>query len=434
MDEMFQRCAGIDVHRDTVVATVRRREPAGRLHCETRTFETYHDDLARMTEWLRAESIEVVGVESTGVYWRPVVRVLQAHAGAAKVWLLNPAAVKQVPGRKSDVSDSQWLAKLVMHGLVRPSYVPPAKIQELRVLTRHRRTLVRELASHKNRIIKRIEDCGIKLASVCSDVFGKSGRAMLDALVAGTRTPTEMAQLAVGLLRKKIPTLQRALAGTLDEASRFVLRQLLARLDALISDIATVESEIEKRLADYDQQVAKLAEIPGFDRATIAVVIAETGGVMQTVDATTGEVVPIFASSDHLTSWAGLSPGSNQTGAKAKRAPCRKGNEPLRTAMVQAAWPAVRMKGTFWKHKFGQLAVRLGPQKAIVAIARRRLVCVYWVLAGDRRYVEPIQRTHPARTERLARNYVARLQSLGFDVELRTATSAQPPQANPAAA
>jgi transposase len=421
MDEMFERCAGIDVHRDTLVVTVRTRSEGGRVRHQTRTFEAFHDTLLTLCAWLVSERVQVVGLESTGVYWRPVVCALQQFAAAAKIWLVNPRAVKQVPGRKTDVNDSQWLAKLVMHGLVRPSYVPPADIQELRTFTRHRRKLVRDATSNKNRILKQLEICGLKLASVCSDVFGKSGRAMLDAVLAGTQGRPQIAQLARGALRKKIPNLERALLGSFDPAAAFVVRQMLAQLDGLERDITAVDAEINNRLLPYNKQVAALSAMPGFDQTTIAVVIAETGGVMEKIDAESGEVQTVFNSADHLASWTGLSPGSYQSAGPPKKGPCRKGNEPLRTALVQAAWGAVATKGTFWKMKFRQLLPRLGPKKAIVAIARKLSVSLYWVLKGDGRYVEPAQPMRPLRAERMARTYADRIRALGFEVDLRPA-------------
>jgi transposase len=214
MEVIFEVSAGADVHRDTVVVSIRKRTDGVRERVETRTFATFHDSLLQMVTWLDEHEVPIIGLESTGVYWKPIVRVMQLRSPKRVIWLVNPAEVKKVPGRKTDVTDSQWLSKLVMHGLVSPSFLPGPELEELRKLTRFRTKLTGEQTSYKNRLLKELESSGIKLASVCSDVFGKSGRAMLKALLQGGHTAAEIAELAVGALRTKIPTLERAVSGS----------------------------------------------------------------------------------------------------------------------------------------------------------------------------------------------------------------------------
>jgi transposase len=405
MDRMFEIAAGIDVHRDTVVVTVRRRlKRADQVM--TRTFETFRDSLVEMTTWLASEGVEVVGLESTGVYWRPVVRAIKDQLPSVHVWLLNPAHIKQMPGRKSDVTDSQWISRLVLYGHVMPSFLPPADLSELRELTRHRTKVVADHTRYKNRIIKSLEANGIKLASVCSDCLGKTGRAILDALVEGEdMTPARIAELAQGTLRQKVELLSRAVRDTLVPSSAVVLRQMLRRLDSLARDIRTLNREIARRLKPYQEQVARLCEMPGVDRVAAGSILAETGHDLSA-----------FPSPKHLASWAGLSPGSNETGGKPKAAPTRKGNKYLRTILVQCAQSARSTKGSFWKRRYRQLA-RLGPKKAIVALARRLLHSLYAVLRFGRAYRDPqLQPPPPHRLRREVQNLAARLSALGFDV------------------
>lgn len=408
METLFKVSAGIDVHRDTVVVSIRKRDERDHEKVETRTFETFHDTLVKMAEWLDEHEVEAVGLESTGVYWKPVVRELQLRSPKRILWLVNPAEVKKVPGRKTDVNDSQWLSKLVMHGLVRPSFLPPLEQEELRKLTRFRTKLVAEQTSFKNRILKEMESAGIKLASVCSDPLGKSGRAMLEALLAGTQAPAQVAQLALGSLRKKIPTLERAVCGSFSEATRFILKQMVARLDQIQRDMKELDEQIQTRLTGHETEVELLLSLPGLDRVAIAAVVAEIGGDMS-----------VFGSADQLAAWGGLCPGSNESAGKSKSAPTRKGDKYLRTILVQAAWSAVRTRGSFWKQKFGQLVVRLGPKKAIVAIARKMLVAIYYMLRDGTLYQPPLPPLpSPEKQKRLVHKYTQQLASLGFQVAL----------------
>jgi len=407
MEKLFDISAGIDVHRDTLVVSIRKRDERGREKVETRTFETFHDSVVNMVAWLDEHAVEVVGLESTGVYWKPVVRELQLRSRGRLVWLVNPAEVKKVPGRKTDVNDSQWLSKLVMYGLVSPSFLPPLEQEELRKLTRFRSRLVADRTSIKNRILKEMEGAGIKLASVCSDPLGKSGREMLDALLVGTQTPDAIAQLARGALRAKIPTLERAVCGSFSEATRFVLKQLVARLDQIQRDMNELDEQIYARLAAHEKEEELLQSMPGLDRVVIAAVLAEIGPDMS-----------VFGSADQLAAWGGLCPGSNESAGKVKSAAARKGDKYLRTILVQAAWSAVRTRGSSLKQKFAQL-VRLGPKKAIVAIARKMLVALYYMLRDGKPF-QPVvpPPPPPEKQKRLVQRCTQQLASLGFNVTL----------------
>jgi transposase len=411
METLYPVCAGIDVHRDTIVVSVRKRDERGREPVETRTFETFHDTLVEMVQWLDESEVPIVGLESTGVYWKPVVRVLQQRSPSRVIWLVNPADVKKVPGRKTDVNDSQWLSKLVMHGLVSPSFLPSLEFEELRLLTRHRTKLISERTACKNRIIKQLESSGIKLASVSSEPLGKSGRAILDALLQGSASPSELAKLALGTLRNKMTLIERAVTGSFSSATQFVLRQLLARLDQIGRDLAALDAQIQTLLEPYKSEVQLLLSVPGLDRIAIAAVLAEIGPDMS-----------VFDDADAIAAWSGVCPGSNNSAGKSKASPTRKGDKYLRTMLVQAAWGAVKARGCFWQQKFRQTVTRLGPKKAIVAIARRMIVAIYYMLRDSVPYRDPTPANpSPDKIRRLVSRYTTQLAALGFTVTLEPA-------------
>ena len=409
MEVLYEVSAGIDVHRDTVVVSIRKRDTRGKEQVETRTFETFHDSLVQMSAWLDEHQVPIVGLESTGVYWKPVVRALQLGSSRRVLWLVNPAEVKKVPGRKTDVKDSEWLSKLVMHGLVSPSFLPPPELEELRKLTRYRTRLIAEQTSCKNRVLKELESSGVKFAFVCSDVFGKSGRAMLDALLEGSCSAAEIADLALGRMRSKLDTIARAVDGGFSAATQFVLKQLRGRPDQIQSDLQALDAEIQQRLVAYQPEVELLKSVPGLELTSIAAVVAETGPDMS-----------VFGSADQLAAWSGLAPGSNESAGKTKSAPTRKGDKYLRTMLVQAAWAAVKTRGAFWKQKFGQLVARLGPKKAIVAIARKMLVAIFYIL----RDATPYRAPEPAApSPKSIRRLIERVEALGFQVTPRPAAA-----------
>jgi transposase len=340
-----------------------------------------------------------------GVYWKPVYAIVE---GALEIVVANAQHVKKVPGRKTDVKDAEWIADLLCHGLLRSSFVPPKPLRELRDLTRYRRKLVESQAAERNRLLKLLETANIKLASVASDVFGVSGRLMLQALTQGKATPQEMAELAKGLLRKKIPELEPALEGKVEEHHRFLLKLQLGRLEAAEKDLAVLEQHIQEKLKPYAKQLSLLDEIPGVDWTLAAVIIAELGVDMS-----------VFGSVSQLASWAGVCPGNNESAGKRKSSQIPKGNMYLKTALVEAANVAARAKGTYLRDKFFRLKARRGYKRAVVAVAHKILVAIYHMLShevsyndlGDL-YLDKLNKHH------LTRNLVHRLERLGYTVTL----------------
>jgi transposase len=419
MKAVFTTAVGIDVHRDTVVVSVRKKGLAGGEDpVETRTFDTFRDDLVKMTQWLAAEGAEVVGLESTGVYWMPVVRVIQEQLPKVVVWLVNPLEVKARRGRKTDRKDSRRLSELVLYGQVTPSFVPSYQQSELRKLTRHRTKLVADQTRYTNRIIKELEGSGVKLASVLSDCLGKSGRAMIDALLEGKPT-SYVAQLAKGVLRKKIPLIERAVAGAFTPSTKLVLRQLLRLLDEVTTQMSAADEEISKLMQPWQADRDLMVTSPGINEISSAAVIAEMGGDMA-----------LFGDAKHLTAWAGIAPGSEESAGKAKSAPVRKGNKYLRTVLVQCAWSAVKTKGAFWTAAFRRLRARLGPKKAIVAIARKMLVALFHILHDRTPYRPPEPpRPSPQQSERLVRRLLGKIEALGYAVQVTSPPSGAPAEA-----
>jgi transposase len=408
MKAAFTVAAGIDVHRDTVVVSVRKKSGGAEDDAvETRTFETFRDTLVSMTKWLEAEQVEVVGLESTGVYWMPVVRVLHERLPKLLVWLVNPLDVKRRAGRKTDRKDSRWLSELVLYASVTPSYVPSREQSELRKLTRHRTKLVADQTRYQNRILKELEGSGVKLASVVSDCLGKTGRAIIDALLVGDPT-IDVANLAMGTLRKKIPLIRRAIDGSFTPSTKLVLHQLLAMVDLTATKMHALDEEIARLMQRWSLDQSLVVTIPGLNGISSAAVLAESGSDMS-----------LFPSQKHLTAWAGLAPGSEESAGKAKPAPARKGNKYLRTILVQCAWAAVRMKEAFWAKVSRRLRARLGPKKAIVAIARKMLVALYHILRERICYRDPdTPPANPQTRERLARRFRDKLQALGYAVQI----------------
>jgi transposase len=380
------------------------------VHKQVRSFGATTRELVSLREWLLAEGCTHAAMESTGVYWKPVYAVLE---GGLEIVVANAYHVKNVPGRKTDVKDAEWLADLLCHGLLRSSFVPPKPIRELRDLTRYRRKLVEAQTAERNRLLKVLESANVKLASVATDVFGVSGRLMLRALIDGIATPEEMAELAKGQLRHKIPQLQPALEGRLEPHHRFLLELQLQRVEAAERDLATLQERIQQKLEPYTAQLALLDEIPGVNRALAAVIIAELG-----VDMT------VFQSVSHLASWAGVCPGNNESAGKRRNSRITKGNVYLKSALIEAANAAARAKGTYLRDKFYRLKARRGYKRAAVAIAHKILVAVHHILLqnvsykdlGDL-YLDKLNKHN------LTRNLVHRLERLGFEVTLQLKTA-----------
>ena len=332
MDVVHSRCAGLDVHQATVVATARVPGERGGRRIVTQTFGTMTADLLTLRDWLQAHGVTHVALESTGVYWKPVYYVLE---DAFSLLLINMQALKHVPGRKTDVKDSEWLAQLLECGLLKASFVPPPAIRELRDLTRHRGQQGRDRTQEVNRLCKVLEDAGLKLTSVVSDVMGASGRAMLAALIKGSTDAAALADLAQGKLRKKVPELRRALDGRFRPHHAFLIEQILAKIDFLDDTMQQLTAELDRRLLPFEPILTVLDTIPGVDRKTATIIIAETGGDMSR-----------FPSAAHLCSWAAMCPGQNESAGKRRSGRTRKGNSYLRVALIQAALAATRKKNS----------------------------------------------------------------------------------------
>jgi transposase len=374
MQTLVERGCGLDVHQATVVACLLIVLKNGRVQKQVRTFGTTTRELMGLREWLLSESCTHVAMESTGVYWKPIYAILE---GAFEIVVANAQHVKKVPGRKTDVKDAEWIADLLCHGLLRPSFVPPSPIRELRDLTRYRRKLVESRTAERNRLLKLLETANIKLASVATDVFGVSGLLMLHALVEGKATVQEMAELAKKQLRKKIPELELALEGKVEEHHRFLLRVQLRRLRTVEEDLGILEQRIQEKLEPYAAQFTLLQEIPGIDETLAAAIIAELG-----VD------MGVFESVSQLSSWAGVCPGNNESAGKRRSSRIPKGNVYLKTALVEAANSAAKAKGTYLRDKFYRLKARRGYKRAAVAVGHKILVAIYHMLSHQVCYNE----------------------------------------------
>jgi transposase len=405
MEVVYPRCAAIDVHKRTAVVTVGRVDELGR-HKQTRTFSTMTPDLVRLRDWLGEEGVTHVAMESTGVYWRPVFNVLEERF---VVVLANAAHVKAVPGRKTDVRDSEWLQDLMQHGLVRGSFIPPAPIRELRDLTRHRANLVQDRTRAINRIHKLLEDANIKLAAVASDLLGVSGRLMLEALIAGETDAAKLAALAKGALRSKLAALEQALAGQVRPHHRLLLRELLDQVNYLDRSIERLNEVIAERTEPYAAALELLCSIAGVKRRVAEVILAEVGPDMGA-----------FPSARHLCSWAALCPGNRESAGKRLSGRTRHGNRWLRAALFQAAWAAARSRDSYLAAQFRRLAKRRGEKRAVVAVAHSLLTIVYHVLERGVFYEELgadyFDRQDP---DRLARYHARRLAELGYEVSMQ---------------
>lgn len=414
MEPIIERSCGLDVHQATVVACLLVGGAHQKPRKEVRSFGTKTRELMELRDWLRENGCTHVGMEATGIYWKPVYAVLEDEF---EIIVGNAHHIKNVPGRKTDVKDSEWIADLLRHGLIAKSFVPPKPIRELRDLLRYRRKLVESRSAERNRLQKLLETANIKLASVASDVFGVSGMAMLKALVRGDATPGEMAQLAKKRLRQKLVELELALEGKVEEHHRFILEMQLGRLEEVDQHIVKLDARIDSKLAPYREHHARLAKIPGVDRVLAAVIIAELGTDMT-----------VFKSPAHLAAWAGVCPGNNQSAGKHRKGTARKGNVHLMTALVEAAHGASRKKDSYLKDKFFRLKARRGYLRAAVAIAHKILKAVYVILStgADYRdlgaaYLDVVD------SRRVSGNLVRRLERLGFDVSITPRLPDGPP-------
>lgn len=382
MEILHRCCAGLDVHKKTVVACVRRIDAAGRVEQQVCTFGTMTAELAAMADGLTAQGVTHVAMESTGVFWKPVSHLLE---GRFELMLVNAQHIKQVPGRKTDVTDSQWIAQRLQHGLLRPSFVPPPSIRESRDLTRQRTQLVRHRATAGNRVQKVLEDAHIKLAGVAADVLGVSGRAMLEALIRQDDDPARLAELARGRMRSKIPALQRAPRGHVTEHHRFQLRLLLDEVTALEGLIERLNARIEAVLVPFATALDRLQTIPGVNRRGAEVIVAEIGTDMTQ-----------FATAAHLCSWAGMSPGNNRSAGRRQSGRTTPGDKWLRSALVQVAWAASHTRATLLGATYRRWVKRMGRKRALVALGHKILEIVYEVLSQEIDYEERLERGEAA--------------------------------------
>jgi transposase len=403
MDTMYPHCAGLDIHKDSVVVCV--RHAGGKPQEQVRTFGTTTAQLLELGDWLGAEGVTHAAMESTGVYWKPVWNLLE---GRFQLLLANAQHMRNVPGRKTDVKDCQWIAQLMQHGLLKASFVPPAPQRELRELTRQRTQLIGDKVRVANRIQKVLEDANIKLGSVASNVLGVSGRDMLNALIEGQTDPAAMADLARQRLRKKIPQLKAALEGRVSDHHRFMLKQLLEQVTALEKQVAAFDRRIEKVMSPLEKQAIKrLDEMPGIDVRSAQVIISEVGTDMSR-----------FPSDAHLASWAGLCPGNHKSAGKRQSGRINLGNRWLRVTLCQCALAAGRKRGSYFCEQYRRLAARRGRKRAAIAVAHAQLVVIYHLLQGQTYQDLGPNHFDKLQPERLKRNLISRLERLGYTVNV----------------
>lgn len=419
MQVVYRRCAGLDVHKDSITATILIFDEEGGHEVRKQQFATHWKELQHLARWLRASKVECVAMESTGVYWKPVWNVLEK---TLRLVLANPYQVKNIPSQKTDPRDSEWIASLLAHGLIRPSFVPPPEIRQMRELTRYRVKLTGEHNRVHNRIHKVLEDANIKLDTVLSDLLGASGRAMLRSIIRGESDPGWLADYARGSLRNKREQLELTLRGSIQEHHRYLLGELVADLEFIEDKIRRLDAELARRFQPYSDQVAGLCSIPGVDVLTAWTLLAELGPDMS-----------VFPSAAQAASWAGLCPGNRESGGKRLSSRTKKGNRWLRRALCQSAWGATRKKDCYLQAHFYRLSAKHGVKKAIVATAHQLLVIAYHILRDRTVYHELggdyYDRLRPDRTRN---RLIRRLERLGLEVVVRPHAAPEPaPQKRP---
>lgn len=405
MEVLHEHCAGLDVHKATVVACVMHSNPGGGTIKETRTFGTMLPDLEKLRDWLIQEGCSCAAMEATGVYWKPVYNLLEGHL---QVLVVNAQHIKAVPGRKTDVKDAEWIADLVRHGLMKASFIPERPQRELRDLTRLRTAFIQDRAKAVNRLQKSLEGANIKLASVLSDVTGVSGQRILDALIQGEDDPEVLIGLSHGRLRPKHEALKQALMGRLTGRLRFVVSQELAQIRSLDDQIAACDEEVAREMRPFDAEIERLDGIPGIARRNAENIIAEIG-----IDLSRWPTVA------HFSSWSGTCPANKSSGGKHKKAGVRKGNPWLKRCATEAAWAAGRTKNSYLGARFRQLKAAKGLKRAVVALAHEILTIIYYILTRGRPYEDlGIRYLEERNREATQRRATRQLQRLGFDVKL----------------
>ena len=407
MQVIHPRCCGLDVHKKIIVACLMILAADGRLSKEIRSFGTMTQDLLALSDWLLATGCTHVAMESTGSYWKPVWNILE---GNFELVLANAQHIKAVPGRKTDVRDCEWIADLLRHGLLRGSFVPNREQRELRELTRYRTSLIDERTAEVNRLQKTLEGGNIKLASVATDLMGKSGREMLAALVAGSTDAEAMADLARGKLRDKLPELRKALTGQFGHHQRFMLAEQLAHIDDLDDRVSRLDAEIEERMHPFSEVMQRLDVIPGVGTRTSEVMIAEIGTDLSR-----------FPTAGHLASWAGMCPGNNQSAGKRKSGKTRKGDSALRRALMEAAHAAGKKKDSYLRAQYHRLVARRGKKKGAVAVGHTILVIAYHLITNKESFYQDlgVHYFDERDRQRVERRLVHRLEALGYTVSLQ---------------
>lgn len=405
MKQIRDKVGGLDVHRDTVVACWRVQQPDRSVDTTKQSFATTAKGLGDLATWLSEAGVTTVVMEATGVYWKPVYYALEGLF--SELWLCNAQHVKNVPGRKTDLSDAEWLADVASHGMVRPSFVPPAEIRELRELTRYRKTQVDVRAKEIQRMEKVLQDAGIKLTSVASSVWSQSSRSMIEAMIDGERDPKVLAQMAKSRMRAKIPQLEEAFSGHFGAHHALVCRQIIDHIDFLDHSIAALTAELTARLVPFEPAVTILCSITGVSSTTAQVMIAEMGVDMSR-----------FPTAGHLCAWAGVAPASHESAGKRRPVGSRHGSTWLQRALIEAARAAARTKGSYFSAQYSRIARRRGPNKASVAVAHSILAVAWYLLTNGALYEDPgaqyFERRHNPDIE--AKRLQRRIEALGYEV------------------
>lgn len=404
MEVIYPRCCGLDIHKKTVVACVITPEEK-----EIRTFSTMTEDILAMVDWIKNKGCTHVAMESTGSYWKPIYNILEIEG--LNPMVVNANHIKNVPGRKTDVKDAEWIAGLLQHGLLQGSYIPSREQRELRELIRYRRSLIEERAREINRMQKVLEGANIKLASVTTDILGKSSRAMIEAIINGEENPVVLSELAQKRLKNKKEELKKALNGLIGPHQRLMLKTQLAHIDFLDEQIALLDEEIKRRMFPFEEDLERLDTIPGVGRRTAEHIIAEIGTNMDQ-----------FPSAAHLCSWAGVAPGNNESAGKRKSGRTRKGNEKLRSVLVEAARAAAHTKDTYLSAQYHRIAARRGANRAAVAVAHSILTIVYYLLKRKERYNElGVNYYEERKKEAIVKQSIKKLEALGLKVTVENA-------------
>lgn len=400
-DQVVSVGCGVDVHQNLIVATIRKNGDA----FETRSFDAFTSSLISLRDWCNAEQVTHIAMESTGVYWKPVFNILEE---GFEIILVNARHVKNVPGHKTDKKDSAWLSKLLLSGLLKGSFIPPQNIRELRDLVRYKKKVTQQMASEKNRTIKILEDANIKLSAVLSNVDGSVGTKIINDIIAGKTDAAHLVEYYHGKIKATKEEFAKALEGKITAHHRFMLQTIKQSITDKEALINTIEKQIDDSVAQYSVELERLQTIDGVGRDSAITIISEIGVNMD-----------VFPNEQHLSSWAGMSPGNNESGGKKKSAKTIKGNKHLKSSLVECAWGATRKKDGYLKRKFQSLVSKRGKKKALVAVGHKIIIAAFFVLKNNEVYKEPILHTNPKKQKSKANHHLAKLKELGYEVTLK---------------